>query len=406
MTNASWTHELPANAGEELHPHQLLVLLETLFGQENRPPLDTAGQLYLALLSSLPPVNNSEPTKPSKPAEPDGLGQGLGKDLRHAYFRYPASTAAALRWAGSHIRRGRAVHLCPHLLTARRRLKTNAAPILALWADADEARPPDGFPPPTLTVESSPGNLHLYWSLRRVLDPTRAQALNRRLTYTIGADPGGWALGSIFRIPGSSNHKHNEALCPKVPGQLSPRTPSARVISYRPDLAYHPREIEQYLGPDPHDDGRNTGTDDVLDPDTLQNLGESPHHVRGGNRRLTAAELPKLSQRMRELIAAGNAGCGEPYPSRSEADFAVAIAMLGMNFEEEAIKSVFRDPANGISEKYLERGSYGDYYLDRTIREARKRVEPPNPANRAHLPEQTITHCRRGRPAIQRSPTA
>lgn len=73
-------------------------------------------------------------------------------------------------------------------------------------------------------------------------------------------------------------------------------------------------------------------------------------------RLLTVNDLDWLSARMRALISLGNTAAGKPYKTRSEADFAAAIAMFGAGFEEEAIYAVLSDPSNGISVKYREKG--------------------------------------------------
>ena len=52
---------------------------------------------------------------------------------------------------------GREAYFCVHLLTTRRRTKEHAAPILALWADADGSSAPKSAPRPTAVVERSPG---------------------------------------------------------------------------------------------------------------------------------------------------------------------------------------------------------------------------------------------------------
>lgn len=106
-----------------------------------------------------------------------------------AYFAYPHEVRKALVYAGRASAEAREVRLCPHLLVRKRRLKENAANIQALWADETEL--PEGFPEPTISVQSSPGKRHLYWALRRVLAPGDAEKLSWRLTHTIGADTGG-----------------------------------------------------------------------------------------------------------------------------------------------------------------------------------------------------------------------
>jgi hypothetical protein len=82
-------------------------------------------------------------------------------------------------------------------------------------------------------------------------------------------------------------------------------------------------------------------------------------------------DLSRLSFRARALIAHGNAGAGSPYRSRSEADFAVCLAMFGAGYEEAEIRAVMTDPANGISEKTLEKGRHAERYLVLTIGKAR-----------------------------------
>lgn len=277
------------------------------------------------------------------------------RSLTGAYFDYPSGRDEALDWAERNAVTGKELHLCPHLLSAPRRLKENAAPVKALWADADEADLPEGFPLPTVCVQSSPGKRHLYWALRRVLEPETAEDLSRRLTHTIRADPGGWALTSLFRLLGTINQKY--------PGQTH-----VEMEAYDATNVYHPREIEQYL----------EGAEEELTP-----IGDIPAPaITGEKRLLTVEDLHRLSPRMKSLISLGNAGAGKPYATRSEADFAVAIAMFGAGFYEEAIWAVLSDPANGISAKYQEKGRYGNRYLKTTIDEARKRAQPAFPTDR------------------------
>jgi hypothetical protein len=142
------------------------------------------------------------------------------------------------------------------------------------------------------------------------------------------------------------------------------------MVAYDASNVYHPREIEQYL-------------EEEEKEEELTPIGEIPvAAVAGENRLLTINDLHRLSPRMQSLISLGNEAAGKPYKTRSHADFAVAIAMLGAGFEEAAIWQVLTDPTNGISIKFFERGKYGNYYVDRTIRRARERAQPAFPATR------------------------
>ena len=82
-------------------------------------------------------------------------------------------------------------------------------------------------------------------------------------------------------------------------------------------------------------------------------------------------ELSGLSRRMRDLIRHGNRG---EYESRSDADFAVCLAMFGAGYAEAEVWAVMTNPANVISEKFFDKGSDGERYLALTIGKARVRA--------------------------------
>lgn len=85
-------------------------------------------------------------------------GDGKLLDPRSAYFEYPGRDEEAEAWCLARSAEGREAYFCAHLLTAARRIKRNAAPVLSLWADADGFSPSveNEVPPPTAVVESSP----------------------------------------------------------------------------------------------------------------------------------------------------------------------------------------------------------------------------------------------------------
>jgi hypothetical protein len=88
-----------------------------------------------------------------------------------------------------------------------RRAKYAAAPLSALYADGDGAKVPEGFPEPSIVVESSPGREQFYWLLTEPVAPEVGERLNRRLSHAMGADMSGWDLTQLLRPPGSRNHK-------------------------------------------------------------------------------------------------------------------------------------------------------------------------------------------------------
>lgn len=256
---------------------------------------------------------------------------------RSRFFDFPLRARAAADWCLDSSEEGLETYFCAHLLLARRRIKANAAPVLALWADADGVAASFDAPKPTAIVESSPGHAHLFWRLTRPVSPLRAEELNRRLLLVVGADRSGWDLGQLLRPPGTRNRKYGPA-------------PFVKLLEINDDR-YHPRELELTLPPE-----------------------EPPRPVSRSGRPIgpyPTPDLSRLSDRMRHLISRGNRGAGNPYPSRSEADFAVCLAMFAAGCSEVEVWSVMIDATHGISEKYLEKGRHGGAYLSLTIGKAR-----------------------------------
>jgi hypothetical protein len=97
-------------------------------------------------------------------------------NCQSAYFQYPDEIAHAEHFCLGRSSEGREVYSCAHLLTRRRRIKANAAPLLALYADGDGATVGDGIPEPTAIVQSSPGKEQSIGGWRR-------QCRHKRLSY-------------------------------------------------------------------------------------------------------------------------------------------------------------------------------------------------------------------------------
>src|SRR4051812_3685335 len=75
---------------------------------------------------------------------------------------------------------------------------------------------------------------------------------------------------------------------------------------------------------------------------------------------------------MRELVRHGNRG---EYPSRSEADMAACVAMLGAGYSEVEVWAAMSTTTNAISKKFIEKGRQGERYLGLTISKARTLVQ-------------------------------
>lgn len=102
------------------------------------------------------------------------------------------------------------IYFCPHGFNRRVRQKEEAVIPNMLWADLDFADPKRMKPRPTIAIESSPGRFVGIWLLKGKM----TESMNRRLSYKVGADKGGWDLTQVLRFPGTRNYKYKSQ--PKV----------------------------------------------------------------------------------------------------------------------------------------------------------------------------------------------
>ena len=114
-----------------------------------------------------------------------------------------------------------------------------------LWADLDTA-PLGGGPSdrlfieewaPTWLWESSPGKTQAIWYLTSGVTPKWAARLSAGMAYAVGADPSGWDLTQVLRVPGTWNTKYTPSVRVGMPtavmpgGAVNPRDLYAALIS-------------------------------------------------------------------------------------------------------------------------------------------------------------------------------
>lgn len=114
------------------------------------------------------------------------------------------------------------VYWCVHGFSSRRRIKENALGGHWLYADLDAVNPRKLDIKPTIAIESSPGRHVALWKVDEF-----DEEVNRRLTYATGADPSGWDLTQVLRVPGTRNWKY-----PKGP---TVKTMWANGVNYNSD---------------------------------------------------------------------------------------------------------------------------------------------------------------------------
>lgn len=142
------------------------------------------------------------------------------------------------------------IYFCPHGFNRRTRQKSEAVLPNMLWADLDHADPTKGGmkPKPTVCIESSPGRYVGLW----LIDKPMTEDLNRRLTYHLGADHGGWDVTQLLRFPGTRNYKYTTQ-------------PKVRVI-WNTEKVHKVKNIEKLLPPeDDERDGEHLSPSEVFE---------------------------------------------------------------------------------------------------------------------------------------------
>lgn len=134
------------------------------------------------------------------------------------------------------------IYFCPHGFNRRVRRKEEAVIPNLLYADLDFADPREMKPKPSIAIQSSPGRYVGIWLLKDL--PEDWESVNRRLTYFVDADHGGWDLSQVLRMPGTHNYKYKSQ-------------PRVRVL-WDDGRAYKTSFIESFLPKDEKNEGGET----------------------------------------------------------------------------------------------------------------------------------------------------
>jgi hypothetical protein len=185
------------------------------------------------------------------------------KTIKQQRFNYPKAAQSAATWALEKAEEGREVYFCAHLLREAQRIKENASEVISLWGEYDGESVPNGELKPSATVESSPGHYHCYWRLTDPIPPEIAELFNKRIAHATGADPSGFDLTQLLRVPGTPNNKY-------------PGRPLVELKDLDPTRARTPAELDELLPPleEPQVKYESEGSDEeppvVLNPTALR----------------------------------------------------------------------------------------------------------------------------------------
>lgn len=102
------------------------------------------------------------------------------------------------------------IYFSPNLFVRPHRRKGLMLASCWLYADLDAVDPYliDEEYEPTIAWESSPKRYQALWHIRQWLEPETHGKINRKLTYFLNADKGGWDATQVLRLPGTLNYKY------------------------------------------------------------------------------------------------------------------------------------------------------------------------------------------------------
>jgi putative DNA primase/helicase len=238
------------------------------------------------------------------------------------------------------------------------------------------ARRTSALPSPTFVVDSGNG-LQLIWRLAEPIvlplasDPTwerevqSVEARNKNLLGTLDADYGTQNIDRILRLPGTANLPNAKKV---REGRV--RCEAKLVVSNNGShaLAAFPELV------DPGARGTGTG----------EGGGPKPNGADKPNGAIPLLSALTVSDRIKEIISTGKWDPPEKYKSRSEAVFAVAVALVSAGYSDAVIAHFISDPQWPISAHVREQPN-PHRYLAAQIARARATNHPAPSSNAAKV---------------------
>ena len=197
-------------------------------------------------------------------------------------------------------------------------------------------------PVPSIVVDSGHG-FHVYWLLDKVYSLDSQENRHRMrlildgLIRATSADNAG-DFPRILRMPNTANLKAMSD-CAKC-----------EIIRINEDCRYSIDDFREYEAEAVKESQRERKADFQGHEGPSVDIGILPSNIEA-------------------MIEYGD--ISSKYPSRSERDQAVVFSLVRHGFTDDEIKSVFMNPGNAVSDKYLEKGRGGDNYLSLAIRKAK-----------------------------------
>jgi len=179
-------------------------------------------------------------------------------------------------------------------------------------------------------VNHSGGGFHCYWVLSKPVKVEDVsievlENINKSLSLKLGGDIGTHDIPRVLRIPGTYNFKQED-------------NPRGVTVVMNSGPKYKLEDFEEFKSFD----------NPVEKEAPVEKKEELYEKEKVEIREISINNLP-ISERMKSLIQTGNDGS---YPSRSEAEFAVIVALVSKGVDEAIIEYILK--SYSIGEKYRE----------------------------------------------------
>ena len=124
-------------------------------------------------------------------------------------FRWPGGKEQIVKAVGDLQGSTCDVYWAPLVFSRNKRKKEYAKRSNILYADLDPVDPRTLPIRPTVAWESSEGRFQCIWWLKDKLESPDMDRINQALSYSVGADKGGWDITQVLRIPDTMNYKYS-----------------------------------------------------------------------------------------------------------------------------------------------------------------------------------------------------
>ncbi len=132
------------------------------------------------------------------------------KLFKQHFFKWPTERDKLAQFLDQSVFK-KNVWFCTSLLEKEIRKKEHCLPGYLVWADLDTCNPDVVEPTPPCIIQSSPMRYQAIWRTDKRLEPYEQEDFNRRIAYKYsenGADPSGWDLTQLLRVPLTYNYKY------------------------------------------------------------------------------------------------------------------------------------------------------------------------------------------------------